>query len=160
MSLTSYRFKYKSSLEVTFRRSAAMSLSATSSRLPKSLSDAIRTGFTTTPMVLPRVAGSSNRSVAPAFSTCINPKALHQCTSTQSFIGHLPTFNYRSFFTNHIITHDVNTPPPINWAPVVFEFIKNQPIFPIVFLGIVKTANWSVISVDLMRQTEKSCMQQ
>jgi hypothetical protein len=42
----------------------------------------------------------------------------------------------------------------------VFEFVKNQPIFPIVFLGIVKTANWSVISVDLMRQTEKSCVQQ
>jgi hypothetical protein len=48
----------------------------------------------------------------------------------------------------------------MNWAPVVFEFVKNQPIFPIVFLGIVKTPNWSVISVDLMRQTEKSCVQQ
>ncbi len=59
--------------------------------------------------------------------------------------------------SSHMMLH---TPPPMNWAPVVFEFVKNQPIFPIVFLGIVKTPNWSVISVDLMRQTEKSCVQQ
>lgn len=68
--------------EFTFRRSAAISLSATSLGVPKSLSDEMRTGFTTTPMVLPRFVGSSNKTVAPAFSTYTKVSAIKVLTFT------------------------------------------------------------------------------